>query len=102
MRSRSRSVGVLLVEALKVIVEFGVSSFDELGQGRPSDAGVGEGSRRVQPHCTRLQSPARSQYHGVPRLDCRSPGLKSMLEAVLPLKSTTFGTLRLATGLSQT
>jgi len=28
--------------------------------------------------------------------------LKSMLEAVLLLKSATFGTLRLATGLSQT
>jgi hypothetical protein len=51
---------------------------------------------------TRLQSPARSQYRGVPRLDCRVPGLESMLEAVLLLKSATFETLHLATGLSQT
>src|SRR5580692_7683799 len=43
-----------------------------------------------QPDRTGLQSPARSQYRGVPRPDCRAAGLKSMLEAVLPLTSATF------------
>jgi hypothetical protein len=39
---------------------------------------IGEDSRRVQPDRARLQSQARSQYRGVPRPDCRAPGLKSM------------------------
>src|SRR6516164_10208018 len=62
-----------------------------------SDARVGEGSSRVQPDRAGLQSPARSQYRGVPRLDCRAPGLKSTLEAVLSPKSASFGLRRLAT-----
>jgi len=56
-----------------------------------SDARVGEGARRVQPDRAGLQSPARSQYRGVPRLDGRAPGLKNTLEAVLSPKSATFG-----------
>jgi hypothetical protein len=33
-----------------------------------SDAGMGEGSRRIQSHCARLQSPARSQFMAFPDL----------------------------------
>jgi hypothetical protein len=36
----SALIGIPLVEALKVILELGVSDFDELGQGRPGEIAV--------------------------------------------------------------
>src|SRR4029077_18355610 len=61
--------------------------------GRVSDAGVGEGARRVQPDRARLQSQACPQHRGAPKADRRAPGLKATALAS-PIKSKTLSTIQ--------